>query len=109
MKESCLDFVSSMMPLSNKLRFVGVFLPHVEMHRKESESSSGTSDSRDFLFSFHELNFSGRHLNVESSLKLVLCLISAIKVEEGHYVAKLAVKKWIFGWMSNHLPSFASG
>lgn len=52
MKESCLDFVSSMMPLSNKLRFVGVFLPHVEMHTKESESSSGTCDTSDFLFFF---------------------------------------------------------
>lgn len=57
MKESCLDFVSSMMPLSNKLRFVGVFLPHVEMHTKESESSSGTCDTSDFLFCFSQVEF----------------------------------------------------
>lgn len=96
MKESCSDFVSSMMPLSNKLRFVGVFLPHVEMHTKENESSSGTCDTSDFLFSFHKMNFSGRHLNVDSFLKLVLCLISAVRVEEGRRTHLLRCKNAYF-------------
>lgn len=105
MKESCLDFVSSMMPLSNKLRFVGVFLPHVEMHTKESESSSGTCDTSDFLsflfsFSFYKLNFSGRRLNAVSFPKLVSCLISAIKVEEGRRTLLLRCKILILGTLT---------
>lgn len=86
MKESRLDFVSSMMPLSNKLRFVGVFLPHVEMHTKESESSSGTCDTSDFLslfFSFFFLQVEFFRAAPECGEFSQTCLITAIKAEEG--------------------------